>query len=80
MTGSVSSILPAYTQQIILPEFNKSSNSFFLGNWFKSNRQNLAFQQPSYNFNYNIMNDVTRLQPILLQKYRTVFEFSLDLL
>ncbi len=30
--GSVLPILPSYTQQITLPEFNISSNSSFLGN------------------------------------------------
>src|SRR6266498_853497 len=34
MAGSVSSILPAYTQQIILPEFQTSSSSSFLSSWF----------------------------------------------
>jgi len=53
---SVSPILPAYTQQITLSEFQiTSSNSSFLSSWFNSNRQNSAFQQLSYNFNYNIM-------------------------
>src|SRR6266540_132637 len=54
-TGSVSPILPAYTQQITLPEFQPRSESSFLSSWFGDNNQNSAFQQPSYNFNYNIM-------------------------
>ncbi len=54
-TGSVSPILSAYTQQIILPEFQTSNNSSFLSSWFGNSRQSSAFQQPSYNFNYNIM-------------------------
>ncbi len=32
IAGSISFILPTYTQQITLPEFNTSSNSFFLEN------------------------------------------------
>ncbi len=52
---SVSPILSVYTQQITLSEFNTSSNNSFLENWFGSNKQNSAFQQSSYNFNYNIM-------------------------
>src|SRR6266542_6876500 len=55
IAGSVSPILPAYTQQIILPEFQTSNNSSFLSSWFGNSRQSSAFQQPSYNFNYNIM-------------------------
>src|SRR6266498_4476857 len=54
---SVSPILPAYIQQITLSEFQTSNNSFFLSSWFGSNRQSSAFQQPSYNFNYNIMSE-----------------------
>src|SRR6266496_3037727 len=53
--GSVSPILPAYTQQITLPEFQPRSNNSFLSNWFGNSNQSSAFQQPSYNFNYNIM-------------------------
>src|SRR6266498_2642414 len=53
--GSVSPILPAYTQQITLPEFQPRSESSFLSSWFGNNNQSSAFQQPSYNFNYNIM-------------------------
>src|SRR6266498_3374587 len=54
-TGSVSPILPAYTQQITLPEFQPRSESSFLSSWFNNSNQSSAFQQPSYNFNYNIM-------------------------
>src|SRR6266498_4741 len=54
-TGSVSPILPAYTQQITLPEFQPRSESSFLSSWFGNSNQSSAFQQPSYNFNYNIM-------------------------
>ena len=54
-TGSVSSILPAYTQQITLPEFQPRSESSFLSSWFGNSNQSSAFQQLSYNFNYNIM-------------------------
>src|SRR6266540_1717227 len=54
---SVSSILPAYTQQITLPEFQISSKSSFLSSWFSNSNQSSAFQQPSYNFNYNIMSE-----------------------
>jgi len=53
--GSVSPILPAYTQQITLPEFQPRSESSFLSSWFGNSNQSSAFQQPSYNFNYNIM-------------------------
>ncbi len=53
--GSVSPILPAYTQQIILSEFQPRSESSFLSNWFGNSNQSSAFQQPSYNFNYNII-------------------------
>src|SRR6266498_238122 len=53
--GSVSPILPAYTQQITLPEFQPRSENSFLSSWFGNNNQSSAFQQPSYNFNYNIM-------------------------
>ncbi len=53
--GSVSPILPAYTQQITLPEFQPRSDSSFLSSWFGNSNQSSAFQQPSYNFNYNIM-------------------------
>src|SRR6266542_370705 len=53
--GSVSLILPAYTQQITLPEFQPRSESSFLSSWFGNKNQSSAFQQPSYNFNYNIM-------------------------
>ena len=54
--GSVSPILPAYTQQITLPEFQpKSKGSSFLSSWFSNSNQSSAFQQPSYNFNYNII-------------------------
>src|SRR6266540_2104494 len=55
ITGSVSPILPAYTQQITLPEFQPRSESSFLSSWFGNKNQSSAFQQPSYNFNYNIM-------------------------
>ncbi len=55
--GSVSLILPAYTQQIILSEFQISNNSSFLSSWFGNSSQSSAFQQPSYNFNYNIMSE-----------------------
>src|SRR6266508_604253 len=54
-TGSVSPILPAYTQQITLPEFQPRSESSFLSSWLGNSKQSSAFQQPSYNFNYNIM-------------------------
>src|SRR6266540_2136703 len=54
-TGSVSPILPAYNQQITLPEFQPRGESSFLSSWFGNNNQSSAFQQPSYNFNYNIM-------------------------
>src|SRR6266498_521647 len=53
--GSVSPILPAYIQQITLPEFQPRSESSFLSNWFGNSNQNSAFRQLSYNFNYNIM-------------------------
>ncbi len=53
--GSVLPILPAYTQQITLPEFQTSNNSSVLNSWFGNSRQSSAFQQPSYNFNYNII-------------------------
>src|SRR6266540_1218979 len=53
--GSVSLILPAYTQQITLPEFQPRSESSFLSSWLGNSNQSSAFQQPSYNFNYNIM-------------------------
>src|SRR6266542_3826057 len=53
--GSVSPILPAYTQQITRPEFQPRSESSFLSSWFGNSNQSSAFQQPSYNFNYNIM-------------------------
>ena len=53
--GSVSPILPAYTQQIILLEFQPRSESSFLNSQFGNSRQSSAFQQSSYNFNYNIM-------------------------
>src|SRR6266498_1170167 len=53
--GSVLPILPAYTQQITLLEFQTNRDSSFLSSWFGSNKQSLAFQQLSYNFNYNIM-------------------------
>ncbi len=53
--GSVSPILPAYTQQIILSEFQPRSESSFLSSWFGKSNQSSAFQQSSYNFNYNIM-------------------------
>ncbi len=53
--GLVSPILPAYTYQITLPEFQPRSNSSFLSSWFGNNNQSSVFQQPSYNFNYNIM-------------------------
>ena len=43
IAGSVSPILPVYIQQITLSEFNTSSNSSFLGNWFRSNCQSSAF-------------------------------------
>src|SRR6266540_7226565 len=56
-TGSVSPILPTYTQQIILPEFQPRSESSFLSSWFGNSNQSSAFQQPSYNFNYNIMSE-----------------------
>ena len=56
-TGSVSPILPAYTQQITLPEFQSRSESSFLSSWFGNSNQSSAFQQPSYNFNYNIMSE-----------------------
>ncbi len=55
IAGSVSPILPAYTQQITLPEFQLRSESSFLSSWFGNSNQSLAFQQLSYNFNYNIM-------------------------
>src|SRR6266498_456832 len=55
IAGSVSPILPAYTQQITLLEFQPRSESSFLSSWFGSSNQSSAFQQPSYNFNYNIM-------------------------
>ncbi len=42
--GSVSPILSAYTQQIILPEFQTSNNSSFLSNWFSNSNQSSAFQ------------------------------------
>src|SRR6266498_2612434 len=51
--GSVSPILPAYTQQITLPEFQPRSENSLLSSWFGNNNQSSAFQQPSYNFNYN---------------------------
>src|SRR6266511_1959857 len=54
-TGSVSPILPAYTQQITLPEFQPRSESSFLSNWFGNNNQGSVFQQLTYNLNYNIM-------------------------
>ncbi len=41
--GLVSSILPAYMQQITLLEFQTSNNSSFLSSWFDSNRQSSAF-------------------------------------
>ncbi len=54
--GSVSPILPAYTQQITLSEFQpRSESSSFLSSWFGNSNQSSAFQQLSYNFNYNIM-------------------------
>ena len=53
--GSVSPILLAYTQQITLSEFQLRSESSFLNSWFGNSNQSSAFQQPSYNFNYNIM-------------------------
>src|SRR6266542_398215 len=54
--GSVSPILPAYTQQITLPEFQpRSESNSFLSSWFGNSNQSSAFQQLSYNFNYNIM-------------------------
>ena len=53
--GSVSPILPAYTQQITLSEFQPRSESSFLSSWFGNSNQSSAFQQLSYNFNYNIM-------------------------
>ncbi len=53
--GSVSPILPAYTQQITLPEFQSRSESSFLSSWFGNNNQSSAFQQLTYNLNYNIM-------------------------
>ncbi len=53
----MSPILPAYTQQITLSEFQTSNNSSFLSSWFDSNNQSLAFQQLAYNFNYNIMSE-----------------------
>src|SRR6266542_2574083 len=53
--GSVSPILPAYTQQITLPDFQPRSESSFLSSWFGNSNQSSAFQQPAYNFNYNIM-------------------------
>ena len=43
ITGSVSPILPAYTQQITLLEFQTSRNSSFLSSWFSSNNKNSAF-------------------------------------
>src|SRR6266540_5901067 len=52
---SVSPILPAYTQQITLPEFQLRSEGSFLSSWFGNSNQSSAFQQLSYNFNYNIM-------------------------
>src|SRR6266542_6710188 len=55
--GSVSSILPAYTQQIILPEFQPRSKSSFLSSWFGNSNQSSVFQQPSYNFNDNNRNE-----------------------
>jgi len=55
IAGSVSPILPVYIQQVILPEFQTNRDSSFLSSWFKNNCQSSAFQQPSYNFNYNIM-------------------------
>src|SRR6266542_2651024 len=55
ITGSVLPILPAYTQQITLPEFQPRSERSFLSSWFGNSNQSSAFQQPSYNFNYNIM-------------------------
>src|SRR6266498_958089 len=54
-TESVSPILPAYTQQITLPEFQPRSESSLLSSWFGNSNQSSAFQQLSYNFNYNIM-------------------------
>jgi len=44
ITGSISPILPAYTQQITLPEFQTSSDSSFLNSWFRNNCQNSVFQ------------------------------------
>jgi len=41
--GSVSPILPAYTQQITLPEFQKSNNSSFLSSWFSNSNQSSTF-------------------------------------
>src|SRR6266498_1994635 len=39
IAGSVSSILLTYTQQITLPEFQKSNSSSFLSNWFGNSSQ-----------------------------------------
>ncbi len=55
ITESVSPILSAYTQQITLPEFQPRSESSFLSSWFGKSNQSSVFQQPYYNFNYNIM-------------------------
>src|SRR6266540_3515977 len=68
--GSVSPILPAYTQQITLPEFQTSNNSSFLSSWFGNSNQSSAFQQPSYNFNYNIMSGYNQ------NYYRDPYEYG----
>ncbi len=70
IAGSVSSILPAYIQQIILSEFQPRSESSFLSSWFSNSNQSSAFQQPSYNFNYNIMSGYNQ------NYYRDPYEYG----